>query len=42
MLTTQNKSASKIDLERKTANEKEGRIKRQIGEVGERKTEGKW
>jgi len=33
---------AKTDLARKTANEKERRIKRQIGEVGEMKTRGKW
>jgi hypothetical protein len=32
---------AKIDLARKTANEKERRIKWQIGEVGEMKTRGK-
>jgi len=42
MMTTQKKKANKNRSSKKTANEKERRIKRQIGEGGERKTRGKW
>jgi hypothetical protein len=53
MMTTQNKSASKTDLERKTANKREAnktcklvkgeRGKQEAnGEVGERKMRGEW